>query len=218
MIVSHNELEATMRKAFRGAGYHWGEAEEAGKAAVWLARRGFPVADACLALLTAASGELAALRPLVSGMKWTSGGREICPILSGIALADGTVRIEAGATIVLERLRDPILFVPFLSHAAHDSGFQLTLVTQDLEAMASGLSVDVTHSSGRASLPGIATLLVQESHQAASPYTGESRRPVEISPDCWNELNRFAARTYVPATDHSRIAGAGAGAGQDDRD
>ncbi|MCB1431892.1 MAG: DUF3726 domain-containing protein, partial [Alphaproteobacteria bacterium] len=30
MFVSFNEIDSMTRKAFRGAGYHWGEAEDAG--------------------------------------------------------------------------------------------------------------------------------------------------------------------------------------------
>ncbi len=40
--------------------------------------------------------------------------------------------------------------------------------------------------------------------------------PVEVSADLWRELQRLAARTYVPATEISRLKGAGAGLRDDD--
>ena len=43
--LSHSELRSLITKAARGAGLAWGLAEEAGWAAEWLARRGFPAAD-----------------------------------------------------------------------------------------------------------------------------------------------------------------------------
>lgn len=42
--LAHTELNALITKAARGAGLSWGLAEEAGWAAEWLARRGFPAA------------------------------------------------------------------------------------------------------------------------------------------------------------------------------
>ena len=40
MNLSLNEVEATAKKATRGAGYPWGLAEEAGKAVRWLCGAG----------------------------------------------------------------------------------------------------------------------------------------------------------------------------------
>jgi hypothetical protein len=39
---------------------------------------------------------------------------------------------------------------------------------------------------------------------------------VEPSPDVWQSLNHFAHRTYAPATDQSRLTGAGSGLANDD--
>ncbi|WP_293449105.1 DUF3726 domain-containing protein [Planktotalea sp.] len=43
--------------------------------------------------------------------------------------------------------------------------------------------------------------------QTATPQAG----PFDIAPDIWDKLQSFAERTFVPETDASRLAGAGAG-------
>lgn len=54
-----------------------------------------------------------------------------------------------------------------------------------------------------------ADLIVSKSDQAAPaiPFV----RPVFVSDQLWQVFNDYAAKTYVPATEASRIAGAGAG-------
>src|SRR5690242_14111190 len=120
MIVSLNEAETTIRKAFRGAGYHWGEAEEAGKAAVWLVRRKLPVMRPFLQLLRSLDGAPAVRRPIVDAGIWRSASRALCPVLAGIALADAASDLEIGAEIRFENLLAPIVLVPFASFAASE--------------------------------------------------------------------------------------------------
>ena len=43
--LSIGELDSLVFKAYRGAGFSWGMAQEAGFAASWLARHGLPAAS-----------------------------------------------------------------------------------------------------------------------------------------------------------------------------
>lgn len=54
-----------------------------------------------------------------------------------------------------------------------------------------------------------ADLIVSKSDQTA-PVIPDAR-PVFVSDQLWQVFNNYAAKTYVPATEASRIAGAGAG-------
>ena len=51
MIYSLSEIDAQCKKATRGAGFEWGHAEEAGKAARWLAKHELPGAALLAAYL-----------------------------------------------------------------------------------------------------------------------------------------------------------------------
>lgn len=214
MIVSLNELEFTVRKAVRGAGYHWGEAEEAGKAAVWLARRGLPVAEPLLAVLRAAGRDPAALRPVPGGHRASAAG-PLCPLLAGIMIADGVVALEAGTRLTLERLLSPLLLLPFMALAAGTTGQALVLDWPEGSATvtASAAWADWTSvpSEGSAATLGVAPAPAQN----GTPRP-ESHRVLDVDSAAWDALNAFAAETYVPATDRSRLAGAGAGLADND--
>ena len=53
------------------------------------------------------------------------------------------------------------------------------------------------------------TILIK--HISDRPPTKTVATRVEMSPTLWAHLNKLAAKTYVPASDASRLAGAGAG-------
>lgn len=118
MIVSLNELDSMTRKAFRGAGYYWGEAEEAGKAATWLARHGFPVVAPVLQLLDDAQARLPMMRPLSEGRTVRAVEGAMCPVLAGIAISDRAGEMKEGQDTRYGRLYSPLLIAPFLAAAA----------------------------------------------------------------------------------------------------
>ncbi|MFN4141393.1 DUF3726 domain-containing protein [Aestuariivirga sp.] len=211
MKVSCNELDAAVRKAFRGVGYAWGEAEEAGKAAVWLARRSLPFGRAVIDLLEAASDDVGALRPVTGLGTWTSKSGEICPVLSGIALADDPSQLEASETIRIEGLRSAVLFLPFMAQAASAGMRDLTLLTRALEARFCCAGIHVSLSPVEANRPAAAALSAHAGAKTAASPLRVHRHAADIPAEEWEALLRFAARTYVPASQRSRVAGAGAG-------
>lgn len=214
MIVSLNELEFTVRKAVRGAGYHWGEAEEAGKAAVWLARHGLPVAGPLLTLLRAAGREPNALRPVPGSRSITAIG-PLCPLLTGIAIADGAVELGAGAEVILENILSPVLLLPFIALAAAGGDRSIILSWPGGKAAAGLHDVAADLNMAAPERPVTATLSVR----AATPEAASRpavHRVLDVEPAAWDALNAFAAETYVPATDRSRRAGAGAGLADND--
>lgn len=213
MQLSLNEAETMVRKAFRGAGYHWGEAEDAGKAAIWLARRGLPAIEPVLAVLNSAQGDPARLRPVISGAAWRGGAGTLCPVLAGIALADGAVALTPGPTARFERLLSPVLLLPFVAAAAEASGSTLTLDWSEGMAVVQPRGVIV---DGDGLIPADVTLHVVRGDGPDAPVLAASARTLQVEPAHWQALNRYAVETYVPATDHSRIAGAGAGLADND--
>lgn len=89
------EVEALAKKAAKGAGYSWGEAEDAARAVRWLEARGLGGAAALAAHLT-------------------GGGKGSCPIWKGIAVSDG---VEDATTVDPDTLDQPLLFLPFADWA-----------------------------------------------------------------------------------------------------
>jgi hypothetical protein len=97
---SLTEIEAHTRKAARGAGYEWGEAEEMGKAVRWLCANGVNGAEQCLTLLKAVDGNCAVHRATLDTLKGTHKGA-VCGLSLGCALADrGVDTLPEGISII----------------------------------------------------------------------------------------------------------------------
>lgn len=211
MIVSHGELDAEVRKAFRGAGYHWGEAEEAGKAAVWLARNKLAPAALTLSLLRAAADNVARLRPAPDRLSWAIGGAETCPLLAGIALADDAANMLDFEQVSFARLHAPGFLLPFLGQLALDRNIGFRLSLPRMEVTVSARRMDVSGLLEALASPLPAKLLAVEPVPGTNENPAARTHSTEVSRDDWDSLSEFAMKTYVPASDHSRLAGAGAG-------
>lgn len=181
MICSLNEIEMLVRKAVRGAGYDWGLAEEAGKAARRLALAGHDAVAAFLGLCERFDGRPHAERtPTSLAGVWQAPGGPLCPLTAGAALSDlAPPSVEIGPMAI------PLIFAALAEAAGY------SLDCDDL------LQPTTTHIACRWAPP-----LPPPPIPAC----------IEVDAVLWDHLDRFARRTYVPASLQSRIAGAGTGA------
>ena len=187
MIVSLNEVEVMATKAANGAGRPWGLAQEAGIAAAGLEAMGLPGARCLLRLLEATDGEADLT------------GR--CPVLEGAYLCDlGGM----GLPVSFGKMHQPLLLAPFLMQA----GVAPTISWPgcEVDVRADGLTV-----RGEAMNPTLPVEVRIEGGAANAPALMPKPGAVDISDEIWEALGRFAHRTYVPATEASRLKGAGAG-------
>jgi hypothetical protein len=206
MTWSLNEIEALSRKAARGAGYSWGLAEDAGRAVRWLEARGLPGAAALVGHLQAMDGQASsALTPDLE--TWAAPDGPACPILAGTMLADGLAGDGADG-LNLPDVHAPLLLLPFLSWMAEAQGRTIAV---DLPGTAITLGPDgVLSAAGSVTAPGAGPVTL---HFGASPSGAPITEGLRSACDAANvaALNTFAHRTYAPATEESRLAGAGAG-------
>lgn len=208
--VSLAEIDAMGRKAARGAGFAWGLAEEAGRAARWLAAWGLPGPEALLAALQAMDGAVGAHAPRPDGPAWKAEAGTLCPIATGAALSDRAAEIRDGAEIRLGPVLFPLLVLPALCRAARDLDFAIELrgaafvavATPDGPAAADRAPIEA------ARIEGLSVARADGSPHPAVPHRSDAWR---VSVETWRALDRFAHRTYAPATEASRRAGAGAG-------
>ena len=210
MNLSLNEVEATAKRAARGAGYPWGLAEEAAKATRWLCARGIDGCAVLAGLLTRRNGsELAAWSASTTGEVWTAKGGTLCPLATGAAISDRASELRSGE-IHLKKVAEPLMLLPFLSQAA----LQLETI------------VTIAWPGGTATTDGCQISLVGEPSEAAENPTvriggelGPANAPctrADPSRETLEILNTFAHRTYAPATEESRLLGAGAGLSDND--
>ncbi|MEM7733456.1 MAG: DUF3726 domain-containing protein [Pseudomonadota bacterium] len=191
MTYSLGEVEALCRKAARGAGFSWGMADEAGKTARWLCKHDLPGAAALAGYLDTRQDACGPDDPALPD--WAANG-PLCPLVCGTLLSD------MGARSMERRLHNlawPVLLLP------HVGG--------DME-----LRIGPDKRSQDDPMIPLAPLATVQSKQDS---TGSNRPPTTratIATDDLEILTRFAARTYAPETDASKLSGAGAGLKDED--
>ena len=116
MKLSLNEIEATAKRAARGAGYPWGLAEEASKATRWLCFRGFDGMAALAVLLDQGLAVSEDHRPLTTDKIWR-GEADLCPLATGAFLSDSAKRLRSGP-VTMQRVAIPLFILPFAANAA----------------------------------------------------------------------------------------------------
>lgn len=208
MSLSLNEIESLSRKAARGAGLSWGLAEEAGKAVRWLEAGGIGGADALASVLVRHDDKSlrAPQLPEIMGTPCAD-PLPLCPISTGAALSDFGL---AENTLMLGAVFASILLAGPLARVARRSGVDLEVVC-DAGALwlYSGtlvVSGDITDWLGCAKNVEIRPL--RRDPPGVAPARGTR---VHLAPRVLDVLANFAQRTYAPATEASRLAGAGAG-------
>lgn len=192
MSWSLGEIKALAMKAARGGGMPWGMAEEAGFAVRWLQEQDAPGA-AALALY----------------LDWrdTPGAfdHDLCPICLGTALMDCGRPVPER----LGRVRQPLLLAPFIASCA-PSGMTLAWGEIVLILSEAGLVTDAPREA----------LLTAEAECSANRTAARVAETVMRVPESEAQavarLTEFAARTYAPATEASRLSGAGAGTTDND--
>ncbi|WP_120495545.1 DUF3726 domain-containing protein [Kiloniella sp. EL199] len=229
---SLNEIEASARKAARGAGMSWGLAEEAGKATRWLAARGLPNVCLLLSLLKTNDGKAYnELRPQSLDLDiWNTPNGPLCPVISGSALNDLADRLLDRHEIILESVISPALILPILGRAAKaiGKGFSVSwfsvsggavkvIIAPDVLYLEQGTINDLgTEQAERVSVSGILSDLSNLRAEKSGTIIERVVQGVPLSSEDWADLQAFAARTYVPATEESRLKGAGAGLSDND--
>ena len=207
--LSRSEIDATCRKAARGAGHSWGLAEEAGRAVARLSATGTDGAAALLRVLRALDARTgdddpARHAPRPDGDTWrAAGGSEtwLCPIATGVALSDRAHRFAPGDVVTLDGVLEAVLIRPILDRAREALGCGVELVDAGADRPADA-------SVGR---------IVRVRFAAGGPVSTVGGAPTDgrcrTTRATLRALEAFAHRTYVPASEGSR---AGAGGAADD--
>lgn len=212
MNFSLNEIEAQVRKAVRGAGLSWGLGEEGGKAMRWLASQNVDASAALSDILGRHERHALDVQIVSSGSHAWRGknGAPLCPLTLGAAICDDAWRLAEGDVLRAERVAQPLLLLPFVARAARAAHRALTLDADGWQTLFSAAGDCATPLAIR-QMPDAGLVTCKETEAGAvTTNTASFGRP-DIDPSAWSRIEHFAYRTYVPATEHSRQHGAGAG-------
>jgi len=215
MSHSLNEIEAMSKRAARGAGLAWGLAEEAAKGTRWLAGYGYPSTE-LLADLLELNDRLPAIDFSPTSLEgiWRAPAGRMSPLIAGAAMSDCAVRMRDGQVITIEQVSQPLLIVPFASGAALRLGVAVAVEWGDVRLTTDGkqLCVQGTREDVLAAHTDVVRCFAPA--EMTTPNAPVMR--AEVQENCWARLGAFAHRTYAPATDSSRLLGAGAGLNDND--
>lgn len=203
MSWSLYETKALAIKAARGGGMPWGLAEEAGFAVHWLQARGLPGAEALVRLLDWSGdpgNEFSA--PVFDDGKPRRMG-PVNPLALGSALMD-TGSCSRGA---LGTVCQPLLLAPFIAECRSGSTWQLSWPGAVLFLTGGICATETAHEQ---LLVASADCVTEAAEISEQEPTLQTRVGIEHA-GAITRLGDYAARTYAPATEASRLAGAGAG-------
>lgn len=216
MHASLNEIESLCKKAARGAGLSWGLAEEAGKAARWLSAHGLDGPGVLAQQLQENDGcAYAQLAPDVRAEPWQGPGHALCPLIAGATLSDHAQRLRHNGHIELRHVAHPQLLLPFASSIARQLGLWLELSWEACRlrfAPSGEVWLIQAQNLGAASTAQVRCAGVHPTESLAEPHARAlAGRIPELGDTPQHDLDQLAARTYVPASEASRLLGAGAG-------
>ena len=202
---SLGETAALATKAARGAGMPWGLADETGVAVSWLHAHGIPgLAALCRYLKWRDNGIVT---------QWPdrpAGAACYCPIALGTAYMDGAIPL----TLATGTIREPVLMLPFIAKRNTGQPMQVDLGDMSIHLSKDGFCSPYLNT---ALLISQANCTINHATDTAAMAPNElTQRVPSYFFGCVAVLNEFAKKTYAPATDESRMAGAGAGLNDND--
>lgn len=209
------EIEFYMRKVARAVELDWGIAEEAGKAARWLAAFNLPGPELLLSHLQNIEGKnYRGFIPDCSLPIWQAPSGLICPIIGGAALADRSAQMLEDKVFELGPVACPLLLAATVGQAArcHQRSFTTSWADASVICHKDGLSIEGNYAD--LLLMGTESVSCRQKEDSL-PQLLPSTIAYSIEDNIWQQIDAMAFKTYAPATEESR---AGAGAGLTDND
>lgn len=214
---SLNEIDAELRKAARAAGLSWGLADEVGRMARLVAQSAPWHLGRLADSLEALHGAHHAKRIMSDASSIRSlEDRPLSPLVLGPAIADRVKDIARGTLLIASPIAMPDLLAPTLIRIAADLRRRLRLRMGEREIvigsdMAHAIAALRAHNMERGM-----TISVLPAPDRLEPVPEMPSGSVAIADELWRRFDALAVLTYVPASEHSRLVGAGAGLSDND--
>ena len=210
-----SEVSKLAKHAARGAGLSWGMADEAADATVWLSRYGLP-GPLLLARLLQLNDHVACCELTASTLsgKWSAPSGRLCPLLAGATLSDCALRLKNGEGIEMAGLTDPLLLLPFAASVALENEQAVGLEWRDVLIVTDGHLLHISGDDSNVAAECVSSVKCRVQVMPVGKVPSETR--AQIDARSWTVLSAFAQRTYAPATENSRLLGAGANLGDND--
>jgi hypothetical protein len=205
-MYSLGEIESQCKKAARGVGLSWGVAEEAGIVARNLSEVGLPGAIVIYNSLKYFDGSVEACL----NSKEEIFQKRKCPILGltlGISLLDRINLIEDRHSWDLGKIVSPLALVGVLLRL-RGCKYSFIVEWRSFKIVANQFGLKM---SGNNQNPKLVNKLKIDIARSENISLYGFSKICNVSDAIWVGLSKMVEKTYVPATEISRIRGAGAG-------
>lgn len=231
---SLNQIEHTVRKAARGTGLAWGVAEDAGRAARWLHMIDLPGATlfaTALLEIGLIDAETKRVRQHTrqdteeATITLSPVGARLSPLVVGPCIGDWINSREAKPEsiepeIEIENVTHPLILAGYCGVAAEQTRLSVTIQWQGFQmhcTINSALLVGEQEHSAFQHQVRVATVDSDLKNPCKDASVRTARiGSVDVDKQAWNTLQALALKTYVEASESSRLAGAGAGLNDND--
>ena len=195
---SFSEIDTTVKRACRGAGFSWGISEEVGKNIKLLELYGLPGLKNLSSYLKMINEKKFQNISLIS--KNNSSKIPYCPIISGINFLDQVKMLENDDEIVFRNLSFPILFLPFVSRSAEIIGKKIELtIDEKIFLLNYNQSIYSNYFSEN---------VIENSKIVKITFLKNKNN---FNDKEWNEIFEMSKNTFVEETEELKQNAAGAG-------
>ena len=198
-MKSLSEIETTVKRASRAAGYSWGIAEEVGKSIRLSELFGFPGIKHLNQYYQNKKKENFDDVKLINKIN-KSDGLSLCPIIFGVNFIDQIKNIETLKKCSVEKLAFPLLLLPFLSRGSEIIGKKLLFSFDDNQFLLN-FNVSISSNFWNKETPILA-------NQVEISFLNNEDN---FSDNDWKNLYKLAEDTFVEETDSLKEGAAGAG-------
>jgi len=198
-MKSLSEIETTVKRASKAAGFSWGVSEEIGKSIRLLELFSLPGIKHLNSYYKDKKKKIFENLSLVKE-KNLPYSKHYCPVLLGISFLDQIRTIESYKKIHFSSIAYPILFLPFLSRCSEIIGKKIQ-IEFDQKKILLNLNVNVYASFIDQEFPKYVNNTEIKFIENKDNFTDEE----------WNSLYKLSENTFVEETDSLKEGAAGAG-------
>ncbi|MDC3042318.1 DUF3726 domain-containing protein [Candidatus Pelagibacter sp.] len=198
-MKSLSEIETTVKRASKAAGYSWGVSEETGKSIRLLELFSLPGIKHLNEYFNEKNKSKFENLNLISENN-SSFNKPYCPITLGVSFLDQINALEHLKKIEFKNVAYPIIFVSFISRSSEIIGKKI-YVKIDEKKIFLNLNVNIISNFIDQEFPKIANSIEVNLFENEDNFTNDE----------WNNLYKLSEQTFVEESDSLKEGAAGAG-------
>ena len=197
-MISFSEIETTVKRATRAAGFSWGISEEVGKNIRLLEMFGLPGVKNINQYFKIYNVEN--FEDINDFSRSNISKKHYCPIIAGVNFFDQSSIIHDFNQLEINNLAFPLLFIPFVSRTSEILGKRIFLKMDNKEFLFNfNQSIYSNYLSGD---------IVKKSEKINLQFLENKN---SFSEDEWSELYKISENTFVEESEELKQKTAGAG-------